>query len=547
MDGQNLAFLSEMADAHPAAAVFLYMGVTVVGSVVLALPGVAFAILAGLLFGPVAGTFYCLFAATLGAMAAFLAGRYFLRDSLKPAISKNRYIKQWLFDETGKNELVLLMITRLVPLFSYNLQNFAYGITDISFLSYSVWTFVFMLPGTAMYTFGAAGLADGENRMQYFLYAAFFAVFALGLGACLRKRFMKPGGAEEEGLDRKEEKTKGEGRIEETEKTGEAEAIWTEEAARCCIHCHLCRESCLFLKKYGLDAGDGEKLEPLAYHCFLCGTCTAVCPAGIDGRELCLSLRRKRTRENQGACGEKGYALLLAEKQNYLFRNKRHMKGKRVLFPGCNFPSFYPETTRALIRLWEEKTGMGVLYDCCGKPVAELGMEEKEKKILSGLEERLKKAGVQEVVTLCPNCYYYLRERISIPVASIYEELDGLGIRKKIEGEAPLFLPCPDRKEERWRKALGPFFSQAPRLLTQVQCCGLGGCASAKEPELAREMALQIGALAGGTVYTYCASCAGSLSRNGVQVRHCLPELLGIREEPDTAGSWKNRAMTKWR
>lgn len=515
-DGKNLAYLSEMADAHPAGAVLLYMGVTVIGSVVLALPGVTFAILAGFLFGPVAGTFYCLFAATLGAMAAFLAGRYFLRDSLKPAISKNRYLNQWLFDETGKKEWMLLMITRLVPLFPYNLQNFAYGITDISFLNYSVWTFVFMLPGTAMYTFGAAGLADGENRMRYFLYAALFAVSALGIGACLRKWFMRSEGMEMEELDSR------------------------------CIHCHLCQDSCLFLKKYGLDAGDAEKLEPLAYHCFLCGTCTAVCPAGIDGRELCLSLRRKRTRGNQGACGEKGYALLLAEKQNYLFRNKRHMKGKRVLFPGCNFPSFYPKTTRALVRLWEEKTGMGVLYDCCGKPVAELGMEEKEKQILSGLEERLKKAGVQEVVTLCPNCYYYLRERLSVPVTSIYKELDSLGIGKRIEGEVPLFLPCPDRKEERWKEALEPFFAAVPRTLTQVQCCGLGGCASVKEPELAREMALQIGALAGGTVYTYCASCAGNLSRNGVQVRHCLPELLGIQEEPDTAGSWKNRAITKW-
>ena len=37
-------------------AIGIYMAVTIVGSVVLALPGITFAILAGLLFGPVLGT-----------------------------------------------------------------------------------------------------------------------------------------------------------------------------------------------------------------------------------------------------------------------------------------------------------------------------------------------------------------------------------------------------------------------------------------------------------------------------------------------------------
>ena len=69
--------LRRMADESPAAAAAVYMAVTVVGSVVLALPGIAFAVLSGVLFGPVLGTIYCLAAATLGAMAAFLAGRYF--------------------------------------------------------------------------------------------------------------------------------------------------------------------------------------------------------------------------------------------------------------------------------------------------------------------------------------------------------------------------------------------------------------------------------------------------------------------------------------
>ena len=85
------------------------------------------------------------------------------------------------------------MITRLVPLFPYNLQNFAYGITDIRFSTYSVCSLIFMLPGTAMYTVGTAGLADKENRLLYIGIAAGFAVMVMGLGAYLKKHFIKEG------------------------------------------------------------------------------------------------------------------------------------------------------------------------------------------------------------------------------------------------------------------------------------------------------------------------------------------------------------------
>ena len=49
-----------------------------------------------------------------------------------------------------------------------------------------------------------------------------------------------------------------------------------------------------------------------------------------------------------------------------------------------------------------------------------------------------------------------------------------------------------------------------------------------------------------GTVYVYCASCAGKLKRDGVRdVRHILPEVLGTHEDPDTGKSMINRIFTK--
>lgn len=195
-DSRNLEFLRTMVDDNLPLAMLIYTVLTIISCVVLALPGITFAVIAGVVFGPVLGTVCCSVATTLGAMIAFLAGRFFLKDSIKPAASKNKYLKKWLFDESGRNELFVLMITRLVPVFPYNLQNFAYGVTDISFATYSLGSLIFMLPGTAMYTIGFAGLADREHRWLYIGIALGLAVVVLGMSAWLKKKYIPEADAE---------------------------------------------------------------------------------------------------------------------------------------------------------------------------------------------------------------------------------------------------------------------------------------------------------------------------------------------------------------
>lgn len=187
----NLAFLKQAVEDNLPYAIAIYMLLTIAGCAFLALPGVTFAIFAGLLFGPVLGTVCCSAATTIGAVLAFAAGRFFLKDTVRPMVVKNKYLNKWLFDNSGKNQLFVLIITRLVPVFPYNLQNFAYGITDIKFSTYMIGSLVFMLPGTAMYTVGTAGLADKENRMLYMGIAAVLAIGVLGMGVFLKRRYIQ--------------------------------------------------------------------------------------------------------------------------------------------------------------------------------------------------------------------------------------------------------------------------------------------------------------------------------------------------------------------
>ena len=201
----NLQFLLDMVRENLLEAALIYSVLTMIGCVVLALPGVTFAVFAGLLFGPWLGTLICLVATTLGAILAFVVGRFFLQDTIKPLVMKNKWMKKVLFDDAGRSDIVILMITRLVPLFPYNLQNFAYGITNISLTTYSLYTFVFMLPGVALFTIGSAGFTAEGNRWVYFAAAGVLLVVVFLMGWFVKKKYLEAPASRKEAMS--DEKT----------------------------------------------------------------------------------------------------------------------------------------------------------------------------------------------------------------------------------------------------------------------------------------------------------------------------------------------------
>lgn len=319
----------------------------------------------------------------------------------------------------------------------------------------------------------------------------------------------------------------------------------TKDAERC-THCHLCQDGCAFLSKYGIDIGNIDELKRLAYHCFLCGECTRACPEEIDGRETVFELRQERMVDaDVRAVVEKKYKGLLAEKAEYRFRNYRRATSGLVYFPGCNFPSLFPKTSEYISKLLKENHGIGTVYDCCGKPVAELGLTEDEERILEDMSRRLKEQGITEIVTACPNCWEFLSGRIKVPVVDIYTKLHELGYSRKLEGDYKLFVPCPDRGNLELLEAVKLFIGGKVEVVSGINCCGLGGGAAANEPELARSFTECL--KTEDRIYTYCASCTGNFTRNGVPVGHILTEILDTNEKPDTRKSYINRVLTKYK
>ena len=127
-----------------------FIGIYIIATVAF-LPGSILTLGAGVIFGVILGSLYVFIGATLGATAAFLVGRYLARDWVTNKISDNKKFAA-IDKAVGKEGLKIVLLTRLSPIFPFNLLNYALGITGVSLQDYFLGS-VGMIPGTIMYVY----------------------------------------------------------------------------------------------------------------------------------------------------------------------------------------------------------------------------------------------------------------------------------------------------------------------------------------------------------------------------------------------------------
>jgi uncharacterized membrane protein YdjX (TVP38/TMEM64 family) len=154
-------------------------------------PALPLTLLGGLIFGPVRGTIIVSIGATLGAALAFLAARYLARGLVEAWVRANPRLAR-IDAAVEEHGWRILMITRLVPLFPFNLQNFAYGLTRMSFWTFVGLSWLCMLPGTAAFALAGGalgeGAADPRRTLGYLGAAAILIVVVSLLPRWLRRR-----------------------------------------------------------------------------------------------------------------------------------------------------------------------------------------------------------------------------------------------------------------------------------------------------------------------------------------------------------------------
>lgn len=174
--GQRLMMLREwiagLGMLGPAAFVLIYTS-----AVVAAVPGSAITVAAGAIFGSVLGVVVVSVGSTLGAALAFLIARYFAREPAARWLAKAERFQK-LDEMTERHGAIIVAITRLVPLFPFNLLNYGFGMTRVRFSTYVFWSWLCMLPGTILYVVGADALTRiaAEGRVPWSLVGAFAIV-----------------------------------------------------------------------------------------------------------------------------------------------------------------------------------------------------------------------------------------------------------------------------------------------------------------------------------------------------------------------------------
>ncbi len=329
----------------------------------------------------------------------------------------------------------------------------------------------------------------------------------------------------------------------------------------------------------GILEGEINYSEPLVervFSCLGCGNCKAHCPTKVDTPEII-----KAQKEDIYRKGLRNFSVIdeidtnLETSKNPLGINplKRGewakgldlpSRGKFLFFAGCYASYSYPETARAIVRIFK-KAGNTPAYLgdeewCCGIPQSYYGSASESEEMIRHNIQRIVDAGVKKVVTACPDCYNALKNvypqkvgKLGFEVVHISEALLHLIEEGKIHFEKPVSLrvtyhdPCRlgrhqgiyEPPREVLRLIPGLEIVEMKRNRENAWCCGGGGTVNILLPKMAIrisesrvEEAVETGAQ---MIVTCCSLCFKQLllrtERMGLEVKDLsvlVAEAMGL-------------------
>ena len=148
---QHIADALTWIEGQGTAGMGIYAGLYIFACVFF-IPGSLLTLGAGAIYGVVVGSVLVSISSVLGASAAFLVGRYAARSWIAKKIEGNARFSA-IDDAVADEGWKIVGLTRLSPIFSFNLLNYAYGLTRVTFREYVLASWIGMMPGTVMYVY----------------------------------------------------------------------------------------------------------------------------------------------------------------------------------------------------------------------------------------------------------------------------------------------------------------------------------------------------------------------------------------------------------
>lgn len=166
--------------------IFIFLSVLVA---VFLLPGQFLAIVGGLAYGGFIGGILTIIGASLGSSISFVIGKYVARDFILERFGNDPTFQK-IEKGVKENGISFLIFTRLVPVFPFAIQSYAYAMTPMTVKKFTVISFLTMMPASFIYAFMASEIALRGVSMTLLLELT-VAGFLLALLAYLPKKLSK--------------------------------------------------------------------------------------------------------------------------------------------------------------------------------------------------------------------------------------------------------------------------------------------------------------------------------------------------------------------
>lgn len=341
-----------------------------------------------------------------------------------------------------------------------------------------------------------------------------------------------------------------------------------------CMECSLCADNCPFLRENGESPGamairgvsTGE-----AYSCSLCGLCAAVCQQGVNPMEMFAARRREAVSNLEIEIED--YRYMFPDRKNNLMSVYRKQCGigysetdsfndsETCFFPGCTLMTYSPALTlETFKRLRSSGDCQGMWTECCGKPLNQLGLQQRTENMQVKLKQFVKEHNIKRLITACPGCYYELREIFKaedLAIQTVYEILANDSPVRNKKGQYTVHDSCPDRSEGIFGRHVRRSLEQQQLTIVEMAhsrditiCCGSGGQQSHFRPDLADEVVQmrldEVRQTGADTLVGYCMSCVLKYEGKmpGISVVHALSLLLDVEADYKGAKARANKMLS---
>lgn len=166
----------------------LIYGAIYVAGVILFIPGLALTTMAGVLFGFVKGSIIVVIASNIGVQITFFIARYIGREFIDKFIKEDSFVDK-MSTKMENNGFMVMLYIRLLPVFPFNVINYASGLTPVKYRDYALASLIGMLPGTLVYVYLAASAANIKNNPWGLVISiAVLILFTLGMKLLNKKK-----------------------------------------------------------------------------------------------------------------------------------------------------------------------------------------------------------------------------------------------------------------------------------------------------------------------------------------------------------------------